>query len=134
MAVALEIRIGNLVSELLAHTHSVLCHLKPAWAVAILAFDPFSYFLNYISIFVISYLHTAYLPFVKPSQAFDYVLNQGLKLIIYYINISSACVIILYKNRRKDMAEAIEEKKSCSITRTLDPSEVKLTEMTSAGG
>ncbi len=32
------------------------------------------------------------------------------------------------------MAEAIEEKKSCSITRTLDPSEVKLTEMTSAGG
>ncbi len=27
-----------------------------------------------------------------------------------------------------------EEKKSCSIARTLDPSEVKLTEMTSAGG
>ena len=57
VAEALELGIGDLIAELLAHTFVFGCFFKSAGTVSILSLQPLAYCLNYFFVFIKSYCH-----------------------------------------------------------------------------
>ena len=68
MAIALEIRIGYLVSEFLAHALCILVRLKTTWAISAAFFKSFSDRLDDLGILIKSDTHKTRLLFNKHTE------------------------------------------------------------------